>query len=64
MKENIYAFMILLCVLMIAGTEGALICNNIGMGQGCLQIGISVIVGLFFFYLIYLEETRAARKRR
>ena len=64
MKEKIYAVVILLCGILMVGTEGAVLCENIGIGQGCLQIGASVVVGLFFYYLIWLEETRAARRRK
>ena len=63
MKEKIYAVVVLLCGLMLAGTEGAVLLDNISMKQACIQIGVSMAVGLFFFYLIYLEETRAAKKR-
>lgn len=64
MKEKVYAVVVLLCCLMFAGTEGALLLGNISMKQGCIQIGVSMVAGLFFFYLIYLEETRAARRLR
>ena len=63
MKEKIYLSVILICGLLLAGTEGALLQDAIGMKQGCIQIGASVVIGLFFSYLVYLEETRAARRR-
>ena len=63
MKERIYLIVILLCGLGFAGTEGAILLEKIGFKQGCMQIAACMIVGLFFCYLVYLEETRAARRR-
>lgn len=64
MKEKIYLVVILICGLGLAGTEGAVLNEAIGFKQGCIQTMACIAVGLFFSYLVYLEETRAARKMR
>lgn len=63
MKRAIYAIVILLCSLLMLGTAGAMENNSIGFYQGCIQIVSGMIVGLFFWNLLRIEENRAAHKR-
>lgn len=63
-KEAIYVVGCLLMALLMLGTVGALESNIITFSVGCWQLGGAIVGGMICTYGIWLEETRAARKRR
>lgn len=63
-KERLYALAVLIYVLMILGTVGAYDFGSMTFGELAYQIGILAVGGIWWWYLIRLEETRAATSRR
>lgn len=63
-KERLYVIAILIYVIVILGTGGAYECNNITLGESMYQIFVLLLGGLWWWNLIRIEETRAAKPRR
>lgn len=63
-KEKIYAILMLIVGFVLLGTSGAMENDVISFEQGLIQISACVVSGLFLSYLIWLEETRTARRLR
>ena len=63
-KERLYATAILIYAVIILGTGGAYECNNITLCESVYQIVVLMVGGLWWWNLIRIEETRAARSPR
>ena len=63
-KEVVYAWLMLIVGILLLGSATALELDHITLTQGLIQIGGCVVAGLVLSYLIWLEETRAARRGR
>ena len=63
-RERIYAVGCLLASILLFGTVGGLDCDTISIEQGIWQTIWSLILGLWCYNGVRLEETRAARSRR
>ena len=63
-RERIYAVGCLLAAVLLFGTVGGLDCDTISIEQGIWQTIWGLILGLWCFNGIRLEETRAARRPR
>lgn len=63
-RERIYAVGCLLASILLFGTVGGLDCDTISIEQGIWQTIWSLILGLWCWNGIRLEETRAARSPR
>lgn len=60
-KEKLYLIGMMLDAILVLGTAGAVELGGITLLEACWQIAWAVGGCLIFFYLLWLEETRAAR---
>ena len=64
MKIKLYVLGCLMSLILLIGSAGAITVNKIPFWQGAWQMGCAMILGLWCFNGIRLEETRTARSRR
>ena len=63
-KEKIYAWAMLAVAFILLGTCGALEWGFITLAHAFIQMGACGVIAIALAYMIWLEETRTARKRR
>lgn len=61
-RETLYLIGIMVYAVMILGTAGAYECGGLTLAESAWQILTLLVGGLVFCFLIFREETRAARK--
>lgn len=60
-RSKLYLIAVLISAIFNIGTAGALELEKITLFEACWQIGFGLAMGLWFWNLLRLEETRAAR---
>lgn len=63
MKKKLYGVAVILAFILICATCGGLTNDIIDLAQGAWQIGWGLALLGWGWYGLYLEETRAARKK-
>lgn len=61
-RETLYLIGILIYAVMILGTAGAYECGGLTLAESAWQILTLLVGGLVLCFLLFREETRAARK--
>ena len=61
-RKTMFAIAVLLAGILMLGSCGALDCDTITFGVGCWQILWSMILGMFGWYGLVVEENSAARR--
>lgn len=56
--RTVWGVMVLLAVLILFGTAGAIECDTISMGRGIVQCAVALVVGAIGYFKLNKEERR------
>jgi len=56
--RTVWGVMVLLAVLLLFGTVGAIECDTISMWQGIVQCAVALVVGAIGYFKLSKEERR------
>ena len=56
--RTVWGVMVLLAVLLLFGTVGAIECDTISMGRGIVQCSVALVVGAIGYFKLNKEERR------
>ena len=60
--NKFYGTIVALAFILMMGSAGGIDHGTIPFGQGCWQIGCSIVFGLMGCFGLYLQQVKAARR--